>query len=405
MSGHDGGNGRNEVDGLSSTLQLLRDGRPRTRAELGRLTGQSRSTVSQRIDRLVAARLVSHVGGAASTGGRPPATFAFNPAARVVLAIDLGATRVRVALTDLAATVLTEERRPVSVAEGPRAVLDLVAEVAQQLLTSSGRALGEVAGVGIGLPGPVDHTTGRPTHPPIMPGWHDADVGGGLRSRLGNVPVVVDNDVNTMAVGEHVTTSPHVDHLLFVKVATGIGAGIITDGRLVRGAQGTAGDLGHIAVPGGPDVPCRCGSSGCLEAVAGGRAVAATLAAAGFPTRSSSDVAALASAGAPDAVAAVRDAGRSIGRVLAGCVSLLNPSVIVVGGSLATAGDHLLAGVRETVHRRPPDPATQHLRIVASRAGTRAGVVGASAVVLEQLMAGALLNGITRATRGDRERR
>lgn len=322
----------------------------------------------------------------------------------MVLAIDLGTTRVRVALTDLAATVLTEECRPVSLAEGPRAVLDLVAGVAQQLLTSSGRAPGEVAGIGVSLPGPVDHTTGRPTDPPSMPGWHDADVRGGLRARLGDVPVVVDDDVNAMAVGEHVTADPRVDHLLFVKAGTGIGGGIIADGRLVRGAQGTAGDLGHVAVPGGPDVPCRCGGSGCLEAVAGGRAIAARLAASGFPTRTGSDVAALASAGAPEALAAVRDAGRSLGRVLAGCVSLVNPSVVVVGGSLATAGDALLTGVRETVHRRPPDLATRHLRIVASRAGARAGVVGASAMVLEPLMAGALLTGTARATRGgDRE--
>lgn len=252
MSGNGGGGGKNEVDGLITTLQLLRDGRPRTRAELGRLTGQSRSTVSQRVDRLVAARLVSPVGGAVSTGGRPPATFAFNPTACVVLAIDLGTTRVRVALTDLAATVLTEECRPVSLAEGPRAVLDLVAGVAQQLLTSSGRAPGEVAGIGVSLPGPVDHTTGRPTDPPSMPGWHDADVRGGLRARLGDVPVVVDDDVNAMAVGEHVTADPRVDHLLFVKAGTGIGGGIIADGRLVRGAQGTAGTWATSPSPADP---------------------------------------------------------------------------------------------------------------------------------------------------------
>lgn len=383
-----------DVDGLSSTLRLLRDGRPRTRAELGRLTGQSRSTVSLRVGRLVAARLVSPVGGADSTGGRPPATFAFNPSARVVLALDLGATHARVAVTDLASTVLTQEFHPVAVGDGPRAVLDLVAEVARRVLSASGRTFAEVAGIGAGLPGPVDHATGRPARPPVMPGWHDTDLRGELRARLGDVPVVVDNDVNTMAVGEHVTTHPDVDHLVFVEVATGIGAGIVTDGRLVRGAQGAAGDLGHVAVPGGPDVPCRCGSSGCLEAVAGGRAVAATLATAGFPTRSSADVAALVSAGNPVAAAAVRDAGRAIGRVLAGCVSLLNPSVIVVGGSLSTAGDQLLAGVRETVYRRSSPLATQHLRIVTSRAGAQAGVVGASAVVVEQLMAGALLDGL-----------
>ncbi|WP_369068378.1 ROK family transcriptional regulator [Kineococcus terrestris] len=388
MPGHVG------VDGLSSTLQLLRDGRPRTRAELAQLTGQARSTVSQRVDALIAARLVAPTGEATSTGGRPPATFAFNPAARVVLAVDLGATHARVAVTDLAATVLAEDLRSIVIGDGPAPVLDVVAAVAHEVLAAAGRSPADVAGIGVGLPGPVDHATGRPTNPPIMPGWHDADVRGELRARLGVLPVVVDNDVNAMAVGEHAAAWPDVDHLVFVKVATGIGAGIVSDGRIVRGAQGTAGDLGHVAVPGGADVPCRCGSTGCLEALASGRAVAAALRAEGLPAEGGADVAALVAAGDALAAAAVRDAGRAIGRVLAGCVSLLNPSVIAVGGSLATAGEQLLAGVRETVYRRSPPIATQHLRIVTSRTGARAGVIGASTMVIEQVLSGELLDGI-----------
>jgi predicted NBD/HSP70 family sugar kinase len=199
------------------------------------------------------------------------------------------------------------------------------------------------------------------------------------------VPVLVDNDVNIMALGEHVSVLPNVRDLLFVKVATGIGSGIIMDGRIRRGAQGAAGDVGHIAVP-GSDQRCRCGNLGCLEAVAGGPAIAAALAQQGLDTATSADVVALARAGDLEACQAVRQAGRHIGEVLAGCVSLLNPDVIVVGGIVAEAGEHLLAGIREIVYRRSLPLATQHLRIVASLTKERAGVLGASAMAADLVL-------------------
>ncbi|WP_298455367.1 ROK family transcriptional regulator [uncultured Cellulomonas sp.] len=379
---------------LSATLQLLRDGRPRTRAELASISGQARSTVAMRVDQLLSAGLVAPTGEAVSTGGRPPATFAFNPAARVVLAVDLGATHANVAVTDLASTVLAEHLEVISIADGPSAVLSRVATVAEGLLVEAGRSRRELVGAGVGLPGPVDHGTGRPTNPPIMPGWDDADVAGRLQAHLGPVPVLVDNDVNIMALGEHAASFPDVDHLLFVKVATGIGAGIVSDGSIRRGAQGAAGDLGHVAVTGGGDVLCRCGNTGCLEALASGRAIAAQLTAAGVPAGSSADVVALVRAGDLAATAAVRDAGRALGEVLAACVSMLNPSVIVVGGIVAEAGEHLLAGIREVVYRRSLPLATQHLRIVTSRTGSRAGILGASTMAIEHVLDGDVLDAL-----------
>jgi predicted NBD/HSP70 family sugar kinase len=248
------------------------------------------------------------------------------------------------------------------------------------------RSARDLVGVGVGLPGPVDHESGRPISPPIMPGWDLADVRGFLQERVGGVPVLVDNDVNIMALGEHATELRDVDHLLFVKVATGIGAGLVSDGAIRRGAQGAAGDLGHVAVPGGADVLCSCGNTGCLEALASGSAVARALTAAGVPAQSSADVVALVRAGNVEASTAVREAGRSLGAVLATCVNLLNPSDIVIGGSLADAGDHLLAGIREVVYRRSLPLATQHLRIVTSRTGGRAAVIGASTMVIDQVL-------------------
>jgi len=370
-----------KVSGAGDMFQLLRDGRPRTRADLAAVTGQARSTVAARIDLLMAAGLIAPAGEATSTGGRPPATFAFAPSAQVVLGVDLGATHARLAVTDLASTVLAHREMPLLITDGPQAVLDRVAETGLELLRKAGRSTAELAGVGVGLPGPVEHATGRPNNPPIMPGWDDADVPGILGERFG-AAVLVDNDVNIMALGEHRAAWPGVADLLFVKVATGIGAGIIADGALRRGAQGSAGDIGHVAVPGVTDVVCRCGNVGCLEAIASGQAVASRLEGATTPA----DVVAMVRAGDVTASQAVRQAGRDIGAVLATSVSLLNPSMIVIGGALADAGEHIVAGIREVVYQRSLPLATQHLRIVTARTGTQAGVLGASAMAADQAL-------------------
>lgn len=257
--------------GAGDLFQLLRDGAPRTRADLAAATGQARSTVTTRVDQLLAAGLIAPAGEASSTGGRPPTTFAFRPSARVVLAVDLGATHARMAVTDLASTVLAEAEAPLPIADGPDVVLGWVVEHGRTLLAQAGREPDDLVSVGVGLPGPVEHSTGRPINPPIMPAWDDVDVPGILAAQLG-AQVLVDNDVNLMALGEHRSAWPDVDDMLFVKVATGIGSGIISDGRLRRGAQGAAGDIGHIAVPGAADVPCRCGNLGCpRRSPAGGR--------------------------------------------------------------------------------------------------------------------------------------
>ncbi|MFY0407630.1 ROK family transcriptional regulator [Solicola sp. PLA-1-18] len=372
--------------GAGVLFQLLRDGHARTRAELADLTSLARSTVAARVDALIRSGLVAPIGEAVSTGGRPPARFAINASSRVVVAVDAGASHVSLAVTDLSGEVLLDHTEPLSIDAGPDAVLATIAELGTSLVRRADRTVADVAGVGIGLPGPVAHETGRPSNPPIMPGWHDHDVPATLR-RTFDAPVLVDNDVNLMALGEHTSHWSRVDHLLFVKVATGIGAGLIANRQLDRGAQGTAGDLGHVQVPGlADDVPCRCGNVGCLEAVAAGPAVAARLREQGLDVDDSTAVVAAVQAGEMSAVHAVRQAGRDLGAVLATCVSLLNPSVIVVGGELAEAGEHLLAGVREVVYQRSLPIATTNLRIVPARTGRGAGALGAAAMVLDHVL-------------------
>ncbi|MDQ1582574.1 MAG: hypothetical protein QOF36_628 [Microbacteriaceae bacterium] len=366
-------------------FQILLDGTPRTRAELAVMTGLARSTIAARVDALMESEFVIAVGEAASSGGRPPSRFAFNPAARVILAVDLGARHGVIAITDLAGSILERVRADISIDAGPQVVLDLVVTKAHTLLDSLGRTERDLAGIGIGVPGPVEHTSGRPANPPIMPGWHDFDVPGYVR-RSFDVPVLVDNDVNIMALGEQRAHWPTHDNLLFIKAATGIGAGIISNGQLQRGALGTAGDLGHVRVARGSDVICRCGNIGCLEALAGAPAIASTLAAQHVSAPTSEDLIALSERGNPEAIAALRQAGRDLGEVLATCVSLLNPSVIVLGGSTAAAGDHLLAGVREVVYNRSLPLATAHLSIALARSADEAGIVGASMMVAQEVL-------------------
>ena len=370
--------------GCGELLRILRDGKPRSRSDLVAITGHARSTIGTRIDALLPTGLV-RAEAASSTGGRPPSVYAFDPAARIVLAVDLGAVHLAVAVLDLVGSVLAEERVPCDIADGPQPVLAQVIELGRELLDRVGRPAADLVGVGIGVPGPVQQTTGKPMNPPIMPRWDGVDIKGILSRQLG-VPVLVDNDVDLMALGEHGASYPEVSHLLFVKVATGIGAGIVANHALVRGMDGAAGDLGHVAVPGGRDELCHCGNTGCLEAVASGGALVRALRAAGEDVSTSADVVDLVRSGDQRATALLRDAGRDLGAVLAGCVNLLNPSTIVIGGVLAQAGEHLLAGIREVVYRRSLPLATERLRIVTASTAGRAGLLGAGRVVADHVL-------------------
>ena len=366
-------------------LSLIRSGEATTRAALASRTGLARSTIAQRIEQLAERRLVVEIGEAPSTGGRPPSILGFNVEAGVVLAADLGATHSRIAIADLGGSILDETRRDLPIADGPDIVLTWVAETFEELLASTGHSASEVLGVGIGVPGPVEFAAGRAVDPPIMPGWDGYDIRTRFEERYG-CAVLVDNDVNIMALGEHWVREDAPDDFVFVKIGTGIGSGIILGGRLHRGAKGTAGDIGHVQV-GDADVMCRCGNLGCLEASAGGRALALALAERGLDTTTSRDVVDLVRAGNRNAVRAVREAGREIGYVLATVVNLLNPAVIAIGGDVADAGEHLLAGIREIVYQRSTALSTRDLEIAQATLGDRAGITGAAAMAIEHIVA------------------
>jgi predicted NBD/HSP70 family sugar kinase len=372
--------------GAGALLQLIREGRAATRAELVELTGLARSTIVQRVDALLASGLIYDAGGSASTGGRPSTVFAFRRDAGVVLVADLGATHCHLAVVNLGNEPLAELSADLPITEGPERVLGWVRDRFAELLVRAGRSATDVRGIGIGVPGPVELATGQAVNPPIMPGWDGFSIPSWFAGAY-DVPVLVDNDVNIMAIGEHWVHWRDIAHLLFVKAGTGIGCGIIANGEIHRGAQGAAGDIGHIQITDREDAVCRCGNVGCLEAVAGGGAMAQALARAGIAAANSRDVVRLVRGGNREAISMVRHAGREIGRVLAAAVNLFNPSVIVLGGDLAHAHEQLLAGVREEVYRRSLPLATRHLRILRSELDERAGINGAAVMVIEHVLA------------------
>lgn len=365
-------------------LALLRTGAVETRADIARVTGLARSTVSQRVDALIAHGFVTEEADGGSTGGRPPRRLRLRTREHAVAGVDLGASHCRVALLDIGGEMLALREDPISIADGPQEVLGHVERTLHTLLKEAERDAASLQAIGVGVPGPVEFSTGRPVDPPIMPGWHQYPIPEFFAERFGP-RALVDNDVNVMALAEQRRAFPDTRYLLYIKVGTGIGCGIVADGRLHRGAQGSAGDIGHIRV-GDIEDPCRCGNSGCLEAVAGGAAIARKLAGLGLEATSGSDVVRLVKSGNRDAVRMVREAGRAVGEVLAGLVNFFNPDTVVVGGALAAVHDQLLAGVREAVYRRSHPLATHVLRIEPSRTGENAAAIGAGILAVEHAL-------------------
>ncbi|MFI0422234.1 ROK family transcriptional regulator [Spongiactinospora sp. 9N601] len=366
-------------------MRLIREGRCRTRKELIAYTGLSRSTISDRVDRLIEAGYIRECGVGVSEGGRPPSVLEVDPAARLVLVADLGAGHAGVALTDMSATAVAEEFAEIHIDRGPQHVLDWVREAFFRLLDKTGSPMSAVCGVGIAVPGSVDHESGRVVRSFLMPGWDDYPIADVLRGSF-DVPILVENDATAMAMGEWWASWRGSRSLLLVKVSTGVGAGIVLDGRIYRGAEDAAGSIGHVRIREEDDRVCSCGSRGCVASLASGRAVARELTRMGRDASSSRDVVRLVQAGDPDAIDVTQEAGRTLGIVLATAVSLLNPGVLVLGGDMAETKEHYLTGIRETVYRRSLPYTTRNLEIATSTLGRRAGIVGNAVRVIEHVL-------------------
>ncbi len=365
-------------------VDALRRNGAASRAELARATGLSRATISTLTAELMKDGLVVEREGdrdaESHRAGRPPVLLALDPRAGTVLGIDFGHSHVRVAVADLSSRVLAEHRDELDVDRSAAAALDRAAEMATAVLEEAGVPADGVFGCGVGIPGPIDQRTGTVGSGPILPGWTGLPAAKELADRLG-FEVDVDNDATLGALGESAHGAARgVEDVIYLKLATGIGAGLLLGGRLHRGATGIAGEIGHILYdPQGK--LCRCGSRGCLETAAGAPAIAALLAEAYGGELTTTDVVRLATEGDVGAERLVRDAGRAVGRVLADIVNVLNPELVVLGGELAAVGEPLREGVVESLRRYALPAATAAVRVELGVLGDRAEVLGALALV------------------------
>lgn len=386
----------------SEILRYLRwRGGSASRSELTGFLGVSRSKVFKEVQALAETGLVEEEGLADSEGGRRSALIGIPRSAGLVAAAALGATSIDVALFTLAGETLRSWSEPADIREGPGPVLGRVRKLFGELLEESAAEAREVLSIGIGVPGPVEQASGVLRSPPIMPGWDGFPIRDSFAGGYA-APVFVDNDVNVMALGEHQSgVARGVDNALFVKVGTGIGCGIIADGRIYRGTQGSAGDIGHVVVdPEGP--VCTCGNRGCLEAMAAAPAIvreaerrardglspALARALSVNGELEAREVGAAAGAGDREAQEIIRRSGRLTGQVVATLVSVLNPSLIVVGGGVSRIGHAFLAEIRSTVYARSLPLATRNLPIVPSELGEMSGVTGAGTLAAEGVLTG-----------------
>ncbi|MDT5235466.1 MAG: hypothetical protein QOF47_1453 [Mycobacterium sp.] len=362
-----------------------------TRAEIGQLTGLSRTAVTARVTALAKHGQVIERELAPSTGGRPAAFLTFNADAGVVLSAAIGRSRTRLGVCNLAGEILAATDIDQEPGLLPDDLMPDVVKRLDALLDDSGHNDDRIYGVGLSLPGTVDQQRGCSLDSPIMSGWD------GVRlppyfAELTDAPVILDNDANVIALAERRGERQAFDDLLVIKASTGLGAGIIAGGSLQRGAVQAAGEFGHNKTPAAAGVPCRCGDTGCLEAIAGGWALVRALQADGHAVGHLRDVVELANGGDADARRMIRDSGRHIGEILAGAVNLLNPAVLVVAGDMAGAYDIFVAGLRETLYGNATALATRVLQVVPSTYGDRSGVIGSATMVLDDVLSPAAID-------------
>lgn len=384
------------ADSPGALLHAIRAGQANSRSELARLTRVSASTAALRVQSLIDLGFVHEAGPGQSQGGRRPRRLELRTEVGVVAAADLGSHHASLALFDLGGTLLRERHRSMQIADGPRAVLGWVHAQITEMLAELGEQQPPLHGLAIGVPGPVDSRLGRVVSPSRMPGWNGADVPA-LLADLTDVPVLVDNDANLMALGEYAADKDSSEHLVFVKAGTGIGCGVIASGQLHRGNHGAAGDISHVAVAWKRDVPCSCGRVGCLDAVASGAALTRDLAAAGLPVTDTADVVALSREADPVSARMLRDAGRASGEVLATIVNFFNPDSLVLGGQLSQAETYV-ASLRSTLYERCLPMATENLKITLSGTGPLAGVIGGAQLMLEHIFEPSRVNQLVDAS-------
>ena len=384
----------------SEIIRALRMQGRISRSEVSKITGWSKAKASQEIRSLVEKGYLVEVGEGVSEGGRKPRLLRINNQLGYIAGIDIGATSLEIALADVTGLVVQQRAEPTDVHLSPETVLGRCSELLLELSQLQDVTPDQILGIGVGVPGPVDFARGILVAPPLMPDWENFRIRDFFMKTFTSAFVAVDNDVNIMALGEQrAGDGAGMDHFIFVKIGTGIGAGIISNGKMHRGSDGSAGDIGHICVDkNGP--LCACGNKGCLEAMAAGPAITSKAMEAArngtSPTLSQmresnggilrpEDVNAACREGDQAALDIIRESGKMIGDVLASLVNFFNPSHIFIGGGISNFGNHLLVAIRQAVLQRSLPLATTHLSIKFSRMGSKVGIIGAISLALDYL--------------------
>ncbi|MDN3311709.1 ROK family transcriptional regulator [Microbacterium oryzae] len=384
---------------VGGILQAIRGGGVVSRSSLARATGLAPSTVSLRVDALIDLGLVREGGEAASRGGRRPREVSLDPRAGFVAAAEFGARHVRLALSDATGGVLIEADSsdgglpPLPITEGPEPTARALWDGMMDLAARADLAPERFLGAAIGIPAPVEYRTGRVTTPSFMPSWHGIELPRAF-AELTDRPIVAENDANLIALSETVGAAPgHGRHLFAVKLGSRIGSGLIWNGRLYRGFGGAAGEMAHTGVFGEAALPCTCPVPNCLEAVAGGGALVSRLRNLGFEVESTADVVELGAAGVAEAVAALRGAGARIGEVIGSMVNLLNPREVVLAGTMSQSTP-LVAAIKAEVFQRAIPTVTEHLQIQTTRHPRDAGIIGATELILGEVLAPSRINAL-----------
>lgn len=367
---------------LERVVRAVRMAGALTQAEIARSTGLSAATVSNIVRELKEGGTVEVT--PTSAGGRRARSVSLSGDAGIVIGVDFGHTHLRVAVGNLAHQVLAEESEPMDVDASAAEGFGRAERLVKRLIETTGISPDKVIGVGLGVPGPIDVESGTLGSTSILPGWTGINPSEELAGRLG-VPVYVDNDANLGALGELVWGSGRgVKDLAYIKVASGVGAGLVIDGHIYRGPGGTAGEIGHITLDESGPV-CRCGNRGCLETFTAARYVLPLLQPSHGPDLTMERVVQLARGGDPGCRRVIGDVGRHIGSGVANLCNLLNPSRVVLGGSLAEAGELVLAPIRDSVSRYAIPSAARQLSVLPGALGGRAEVLGALALVLSEM--------------------
>ena len=368
----------------AAILEALRaNGGSGTRTEISRAVGVARATLIEELSELEELGIVVQSSVVTSAGGRPARTFSINSSGASVGIIDVGGSRTRVGIANLVGEVVQESLLHVSVEVGPEDVLNWAVAELQRMQEAFGPQ-SEPGVIVVGLPGPVDFTTGSVVRPPMMRNWQGFDVRRFINSSI-KAPVIIDNDVNLIAIAEQRISYPRSQVFLVIKLGTGIGGALVIHERPLRGANGAAGDIGHTQSIENREAMCRCGQDGCVEAVAGGWALIQQLEKQGVRVDSVTDVAKLAKAGNVIALSAVRTASKVIGQAAAQAVSLLNPDTLVIAGELLEAGDIVIASIRETIYQYSLPLATHDLTVKPSALGPLVGLKGGAQLGIDYL--------------------